>query len=141
MPKKDQSLANDAFLRHLDCAGVAAFVTWTTKHPEWNAGKHYKRRLFLKELGNQLVEREIHRRERNPQAMQQQVKVAMKALGRNIVPPVRAVTAVTQPQSSRRRCFLCDRSNDKKISNVCAACNNPCCKNHGEFLCNYCNDN
>ena len=66
-------------LNIIDCAAVAAYVIRTTKHPEWNQQKNYKR--WLKELGCQLVEMALHRRQENPQAMQMHVKMAFKALG------------------------------------------------------------
>ncbi|KRX18792.1 hypothetical protein T07_6133 [Trichinella nelsoni] len=31
----------------LDCAGLAAYVIWTYKNPDWNARKSQHRRLFL----------------------------------------------------------------------------------------------
>ena len=45
-----------------DVAGVAAFIVWTCQHPEWYACKTNKRKLFLKELGEKLVDAAISRR-------------------------------------------------------------------------------
>ena len=43
----------------VDVVGVAAFIVWTCQHPEWNACKTNKRKLFLKDLGEKLVDAEI----------------------------------------------------------------------------------
>ena len=125
----------------IDCAAVAAYVIWTTKHPEWNQQKNYKRRLFLKELGCQLVETALDRRQENAQAMQKHVKMAFKALGRQVDRPAIAHDpAAAQPHSRRQRCLLCARLNDKKVTTTCSACHNPCCKDHGQFVCDTCRD-
>ena len=42
-------------------AGVAAFVWWTFKHPNWKAGKSQTPRLFLQMLTGKLVQDEIER--------------------------------------------------------------------------------
>ena len=72
------------FFNIVDCAGVAAYVVWCTKFPDWNAGKRDKRRMFLKELAMALVEGELQRRSQNPQVAQRHVKLAFESLGRPI---------------------------------------------------------
>ena len=66
----------------LDVAGIAALVVWLTKNPDWNVSKNYRRRLFLKELGNELVSDQLQRRLETPQALQRGVRTAMQAIGR-----------------------------------------------------------
>jgi Transposase IS4 len=68
------------FFNLVDCACVAAYVTWITKNPGWNQNNTRKRRLFLRGLFEELVEDHLQRRLENPQVMQAQVKVAFKAL-------------------------------------------------------------
>ena len=46
----------------VDAVGVAAFIVWTCQHPEWNVRKTNKCKLFLKDLGEKLVDAEILRR-------------------------------------------------------------------------------
>ena len=43
----------------VDVVEIAAFVIWTCQHPKWNARKTNKRKLFLKDLGEKLVDAEI----------------------------------------------------------------------------------
>lgn len=69
------------FYNILDCGALSAFILWTQKFPEWQQNKHYKRRIFLKELGRELVNQHILRRVNTPQAMQPAVKAALHSLG------------------------------------------------------------
>ena len=128
------------FFNIIDCAAVLSYITWTAKNPDWNRGQNFKRRLFLKEVGGQLIEPALYRREINPQAMQLHVKLAFKALGRAIErPPANPGDAqATLPQSRCMRCLICPRSQDKKVSTFCSACDSPFCKEHGQIVCDNC---
>nr|XP_061799518.1 piggyBac transposable element-derived protein 4-like [Nerophis lumbriciformis] len=50
------------FYHMVDVSCYNAFVLFTEINPDWNAGKRYKRRLFLEELGMALIEPEMLRR-------------------------------------------------------------------------------
>jgi hypothetical protein len=39
------------FFNIVDVGGVAAFLIWVRKNPQWNEGKTHRRRLFLLQLG------------------------------------------------------------------------------------------
>ncbi|KAJ3603104.1 hypothetical protein NHX12_030848, partial [Muraenolepis orangiensis] len=52
----------------LDVSACNAYVVWTAIVPAWNQGKHFKRRLFLAELGKVLVTPLIQRRQHLPRA-------------------------------------------------------------------------
>ena len=63
MSKRQTKRWSMSFFHHLvDVVGVAAFIVWSCQHPEWNAPKTNKRKLFLKDLGEKLVDAEISRR-------------------------------------------------------------------------------
>ena len=127
------------FFNAIDCAAVASYVTWTTKNPDWNRGKNFKRRLFLKELGTQLIEPALRYREANLQAMRLHVKLAFKALGKAMEHiPANPDAQATPPISRRMRCLICPKSKDKKVSIFCSACDSPCCKEHGQTVCDNC---
>ena len=114
------------FFNIVDCACVAAYVTWTSKNPGWNQNNTHKRHLFLRGLSEELVEDHLQRRLGNPQAMQAQVKVAFKALG--FQPPVPAVAE--QSTRGQKRCSLCPRSSDRKTKMYCGTCGTACCQDH-----------
>lgn len=48
------------FMNMLDVAGVAALVIWLARFPQWNVAKKFRRRLFLQDLGESLVEVQLH---------------------------------------------------------------------------------
>ena len=50
------------FFNLIDVSGIAAFVIWISKVPQWNEGKRHRRRLFLIQLGHELVELYLDRR-------------------------------------------------------------------------------
>jgi hypothetical protein len=124
------------FFNVVDCACLAAYVTWCTKYPEWHHNKNHKRRLFLRELAEALVAEELKRRQQNPQAMQAQVKLAFRALDFQV--PLTVPDA--HPNSGQKRCSLCPRSTDRKTKTRCSTCGIPCCQEHCKVVCENCND-
>jgi hypothetical protein len=118
----------------IDVAGIAAFVIWTTKNPQWNGNKLYRRRLFLQQLGRTLVDDQLNERCQNPRALQQGVRLAMQSVGLSMACP----TTTASKTGGRRRCHLCPRSHDRKIATQCSTCNSPCCSSHYQINCDVC---
>ncbi|XP_039956871.1 piggyBac transposable element-derived protein 4-like [Bactrocera tryoni] len=97
------------FLNMLDISAYNAYVIWTEINPSWNTNKLYKRRLFLEDLGKQMVEPNIVRRERLPRGIaaknivkniQENSKFAGEASTSNI-------SARNESTKKRQRCFFC----------------------------------
>ncbi|KRY27084.1 hypothetical protein T01_2762 [Trichinella spiralis] len=66
----------------LDCAGLAAYVIWTCKNPDWNARKSQRRRLFLIECGKNLVDIVLQKRAASPpQSLPYTVRKAIESMG------------------------------------------------------------
>ena len=122
------------FFNMIDVAGIAAFIIWKTKNPQWNNNKLYRRRLFLQQLGRTLVDAHLNQRCQDPRAVQQGVRLAMQSLG---LPMTRPTTAASKA-GARRRCHLCPRSRDRKIATQCSICHFPCCSNHHKIICDLC---
>ena len=59
------------FFNMIDVAGIAAYVIWRTKNPQWNNNKRHRRRIFLQQLGRSVVDSYLNQRSKNPQAVQQ----------------------------------------------------------------------
>ena len=57
------------FYNIIDTAGVAAYVLWYTRHPDYQTGKSHKRRLFLVDIAQSMVHDQLVRRSNNPQAI------------------------------------------------------------------------
>ena len=124
------------FFNMVDVAGIAAFVIWITKNPAWNERKSHRRRLFLQELGRNLVDSHLNRRRQNPAALQRNVRIAMQSLGFPIVDS----TTVVSKAGVKQRCHLCPRVRDRKVVTCCSSCKKACCPDHQEIICRSCLD-
>ena len=105
----------------LDVAGVAAFILWTSKNPNWEGRKLHKRRLFLELLSDQLVEGEIQRRIARG-GLRQSAKHALLLIEYPLKENREAGLSTTSTQSralKRKRCHICPRGNDRKTP-MCA---------------------
>ncbi len=69
------------FFNIINVGALAAFIVWATKNPQWNEKKCYRRRIFLMELGYDLIQSHLDRRHHQPQALQKGVQIAMQAIG------------------------------------------------------------
>ena len=54
------------FFNMIDCAALVSYILYILTFPNWNLNKHHKRRLFLKQLGRELVYQQINRRIQKP---------------------------------------------------------------------------
>jgi hypothetical protein len=123
------------FFNIVDVAAIAAFLVWSTKNSQWNEKKRHRRRLFLLQLGHDLVEFHINRRRQQPQAIQKDVRLAMQAIGQTITTPQSDKISATDV---KRRCQLCSRERDRKVITRCASCSIPCCPDHHKVICTMC---
>lgn len=122
------------FFNIIDVAGIAAFIIWTTKNPQWNDNKRCRRRIFLQQLGRSLVDAHLNQRRQNPYAFQRGVRLAMSILDTTIASPVKTKSA----DGKRRRCHLCPRQRDRKVATTCSTCHFSCCPDHHEIICSSC---
>ena len=53
------------FFNIIDVACVVAYVLWTTKYPQSNNSKRHRRRLFIEQLGRDLVDPQLNKRCQN----------------------------------------------------------------------------
>lgn len=104
------------FCNLLDIMAYNAFVLYTSVHPQYQAGRLYRRRLFLLELSKSMLP-EFPR---------------VVAQPRDVNPPGRVVVR------AYRRCSFCSRANDKKTRDVCGNCGLSICKDHSHLLCPNC---
>jgi hypothetical protein len=125
------------FFNIIDVGALAAFIVWVTKNPQWNEKKCYRRRIFLMELGYDLIQSQLDRRQHQPQALQKGVRIAIQAIGLTI--------AASQPNTvstaiAKQRCHLCPRERDRKVVTHCSSCNIPCCPDHHKVICTVCSE-
>ena len=99
------------FMNMLDVAAVNAYVLYMTKTPGFAANRSHKRRLFLRQLAEDLV---------GPQVARQRAVPApnLPALGKKAV--------------KRARCSICPRNKDTKVQKQCVICDNFVCPLHSK---------
>lgn len=105
----------------LDVSAYNAYVIWRETHPEWMPGKRNGRRLFLEQLGRDLVTPLIMRREHAPRAESAQ------ALMSAIRGSHRSDAEAPPPSDKRKRCQLCPRQRDAKTRTACRGCRKYIC--------------
>jgi hypothetical protein len=137
------------FYSLIDIAAVNAFTTYVINFPEWNAKKPNRRRLFLVELGKQLIVPLVGKRCENTNGLKTNTLQAMETI---FARPCRNVTqrADTTPKESggRGRCYRCcdslswqnKRMKMSKTTIICANCQRYVCDKHSEkkIICDIC---
>ncbi|KAE8289463.1 hypothetical protein D5F01_LYC11164 [Larimichthys crocea] len=109
----------------LDVATLNAYTSFTAQHPGYMGGVSNARRLFIKELGKELVMPHMKRRMEGTPKLQKHI---IEAMGRCQLKKQNPAT--TQPQEStrqegqrkRKRCAICPVSRDRKVSSWCSQC-------------------
>jgi len=124
------------FYNIIDLAAYNAFVTWLSFYPAWKAPVKGKkpRREFLMELAQSLIKPAVYSRLQKPH-MQLSVRQSAEMCG--IVMDQPKIEGPSKAKA-RRRCFLCQRSDDKKVSAICDKCEKSICRIHSVTLCDDC---
>ena len=129
------------FMNFIDIAAVNAFVLWKKLNPEWKAQCLDKRRLFLLELGKQLVEPHMRSRLNNAAVRSrlnkttiQNITAILHDIGNH--PNDNQEEQVQQEHESRKRgrCHVCSRTTDKKVTLKCTDCKNFVCPAHSKTI-------
>ncbi|XP_058629717.1 piggyBac transposable element-derived protein 4-like [Onychostoma macrolepis] len=115
------------FSNMLDVSALNAFVLWSGINPAWNAGKTFRRRIFLEELGKALVSPLIQRRKSVPRGAAS-LRMLNQIRGQPSSESIPSTSTATPP-TKRKRCHVCT-SNRKKTSTVCPKCREYICKEH-----------
>ncbi|XP_039866148.1 piggyBac transposable element-derived protein 4-like [Simochromis diagramma] len=114
----------------LDVSLYNAYVLWTSIESSWQKQKGCRRRLFIEEVGEMLVNPHIAKRERLPRS----------SAAAAVVTDMTAAAAWTAPITqckSRRQCELC-KEKRRRVVNTCCKCEKYTCKDHSVSICNDC---
>ena len=130
------AMANDTYLFNtgiLDTVGVNSFVAFSLMHPEWKnhsgSTRRDKRKFFLLEVGESLVDEHMRRRAQNR-------TIAGRPLVASAVALLGVLAAPTEPETQstcnkkRGRCANCKRTKDHKVVTRCQNCGNFTCEIH-----------
>lgn len=122
------------FCNMLDVSALNAFVTFIALFPNWKNSKtnhNIRRRLFIEELGLNLVEKQITKRKKQPQSND----------ASSVIQRIREIRHL--PSTSKRgRCYICTYKNNKNLfATRCEKCRNFICAEHNFNLCEKCTNN
>lgn len=117
------------FFHLLDIGGINAYKLWMLKNSDWNSNHLDNRRMFLLELGKELIRNNIIRRYEHDKSLNSNIKQHMITVlpelnERNELPP----PIIRRPQ----RCYLCNRNKDRKSRKFCIRCNQYVCAEHSK---------
>ncbi|XP_057685155.1 piggyBac transposable element-derived protein 4-like [Corythoichthys intestinalis] len=112
----------------LDIATLNAYTSFNAEQPGYFAGVTNARRLFIKELGKELVMPHMKSRLEGTPTLQKHI---IEAMGRCGIEK----QSSTGPQedkgtAKRKRCAICPSAKDQKASSCCSRCKKPVCKEH-----------
>lgn len=129
------------FYHMLDIAAINSYKLWIHKNPEWEKNRLDKRRMFLLELGQQLVRNNIIRRYNEDHSLHQKIKQNMIV----VLPELNTGNERKEPVPNNKksgRCYICPRNVDKKSRKLCVQCTRYVCAAHSNIktICNKCNE-
>lgn len=116
----------------IDVSAFNAFVLHTTANPTWNSGKVNKRRLFLEELGKNLVTEEQKRKVRLPRGF----KPVVLGLSEAERAPVTDPPTVGSRRRLMRPCWICPGK--MRVNTSCIKCRKQACRAHLVICCTSC---
>lgn len=127
------------FYTLIDIACINAYSLYIQNYQDWNKAKTNRRRIYLQELGLQLIKPYVANRSKNLIGLQKPVVMAMESiLGCKLTLP----TPAKQPRmSGKGRCYMCcaaassKREMINKLSKttiLCCTCEKYVCGRHSE---------
>jgi Transposase IS4 len=142
------------FYTVIDVAALNAFVIWLHKKPNWMSNKaKERRRLFLKELGTELILPLVQQRAANMNGLSSSCQQAIRTVLKPAIPePEQPSTSA--PKEAPGKCVVCitegygtgykkAKNNANKVKQRCVTCHKPVCKKHSKqtqtITCNNCN--
>ena len=120
----------------LNVAALIAFAVFSTQNSEIEVGKTQKRRLFLRNLAEELVIPPMRRQLRVTTNLWSTVLVAMERCWIRKEENVGTVSEI--PVTKRKRCHYCPSKKDRKSAMISKKCNKNMCKEHSSVICNNC---
>lgn len=117
----------------IDVAALNAFHLFIIENQDYECNRLDRRRLFLKDLGKQLMLPHMNKR--------LEISTLHKSIRDCILKFVNINSLEEQTilkDQARRRCRLCPSSKDRKCDRNCIQCQKPICKDHTIYFCQNC---
>lgn len=134
------------FYNMLDISALNAYVLWLEVDPNWGRKQLFKRRLFIEELGKQLVSAMASTRDATESQQRNDNSSSSSRSSTPINPPAspqpstsKLVPTKALIASNRGRCSVCPRSTQRKASFRCVICQRLLCGEHKNTL-HFCHD-
>ncbi|XP_055010215.1 piggyBac transposable element-derived protein 4-like [Boleophthalmus pectinirostris] len=135
----------------LDVSSYNAFVLWRELNPTWMSARRNKRRIFLEQLGKELVTPLIQRRRRMPRTetslavvlgIQRQGQGQEEEEQEEEQEEEEEQQQDNRPKTSnkRKRCQICPSKKDRKTQTVCSECNKYMCGQCSVQFCQPCSN-
>ena len=126
------------FFNMLDVAGIAAYIAWLIKFPNWKiTTPNTRRRCFLQNVAEELMKPHIRRRKSQPVSrdIQRDIRTALGEPSQGS-----SVSDDSTETRKRRRCCICPTRIDRKSRQVCSECTRNVCKEHcnQKIICHDC---
>ncbi|XP_011484738.2 piggyBac transposable element-derived protein 4 [Oryzias latipes] len=119
------------FHNMIDMSAYNAYVIWREMHPDWMPWNRNRRRIFLEQLGKDLVRPLVLRRKRVPRARPAyDLMVSMQEAG----------GTSARSEGKRKRCQICPRSKDTKTLISCKSCGKSICRGCTVPFCPLCSE-
>ncbi|XP_032420180.1 piggyBac transposable element-derived protein 4-like [Xiphophorus hellerii] len=120
----------------LDVATLNAYTNFSAQHPDYMGGASNAQRLFIKELGKELVMPHMKRLMEGTTKIQKHI---IETMGRCGLKKDMATTQLQEDirqegQRKRKRYAICPVSKDRKASSWCSQCTRPVCKEHKKLV-------
>ena len=122
------------FFHLINTSGVNAYVVYRNAKM---SGGHLPRRIFLKELGHQLVKNHVICRSQIsslPRNLKLRIKDYLEREGVMVLRSDNLQEAGEGTTKKRKRCAFCPSSIDRKYSTFCSSCEKSVCKSHSSLV-------
>lgn len=131
--RQTRGWTNKLFFNILDLAAYNGCIIWIIQHPQWNPGKNHRRRLYIQEVAQSLIDPHLQHRAQIPQ-LRNSNRRAMRATG---IDPQNASQSTTEAGDGSR-CFLCTERT--RVRQKCNYCHMLVCKKHSstKIVCDNC---
>lgn len=116
------------FYHIINIGAINAYKIWKIKNPNYGSGHLDARRKYLLQLGKELAKENMIYRFRNTNGLQASIKENIL----KVVPELEQNIPSTRPVGTQGRCFLCERTKDRKSRQRCVRCERFVCVNHSE---------
>lgn len=99
----------------IDIAAINSLIIWKAKNPQWNQNKKYQRRLYLEELGMNLVSELLDFRSKTSKFLNKDIQNSLAVVGYPVVKQLAQMNTNCAQTVKRKRCSFVKQPRTKKL--------------------------